>query len=179
KPVVPYVVLRRVQSVVERFQARRRLSRVVADQREDLFRQAEQMIQLNQGMVETLAAAIEFRGEESGSHVRRIHDITYHLLTRTELGRDIPPADVPQIALASILHDVGKIAVPDAILNKPGRLTPEEYEVIKGHTVQGARLLEQIPQLRENGRSEEHTSELQSRFDLVCRLLLEKKNKNE
>ena len=148
KPVVPYVVLRRVQSVVELFQARRRLSRVVADQREDLFRQAEQIIQLNQGMVETLAAAIEFRSEESGSHVRRIHDITYHLLTRTELGRDIPPADVPQIALASILHDVGKIAVPDAILNKPGRLTPEEYEVIKAHTVQGEELLSSIPQFQ-------------------------------
>ena len=148
KPVVPYVVLRRVQSVVELFQARRRLSRVVADQREDLFRQAEQIIQLNQGMVETLAAAIEFRSEESGSHVRRIHDITYHLLTRTELGRDIPPADVPQIALASILHDVGKIAVPDAILNKPGRLTPEEYEVIKAHTVQGEKLLSSIPQFQ-------------------------------
>ena len=109
---------------------------------------AEEIIDLNRGMVEALAAAIEFRSEESGSHVRRIHDITYHLLTRTELGRDIPPADVPQIALASILHDVGKIAVPDAILNKPGRLTPEEYEVIKAHTVQGEKLLSSIPQFQ-------------------------------
>ena len=49
------------------------------------------------------------------------------------------------------MHDVGKIAVPDSILNKPGRLTAEEFEIMKGHTVQGARLLEQIPQLRANG----------------------------
>ena len=49
------------------------------------------------------------------------------------------------------MHDVGKIAVPDAILNKPGKLTAEEFEVMKGHTIQGAKLLEQIPQLRENG----------------------------
>ena len=62
------------------------------------------------------------------------------------------PADsIEQIALASIMHDVGKIAIPDAILNKPGRLTPEEFEIMKTHTTAGARLLERIPQLRENG----------------------------
>lgn len=55
------------------------------------------------------------------------------------------------IALASIMHDVGKIAIPDAILNKPGRLSPEEYEIMKTHTVQGALLLENIPQMRELG----------------------------
>ena len=48
------------------------------------------------------------------------------------------------------MHDVGKIAIPDHILNKPGRLTPEEFEIIKTHTIQGALLLERIPQLREN-----------------------------
>ena len=53
-----------------------------------------------------------------------------------------------EIALAAILHDVGKIAVPDAILNKPGRLTAEEFEIMKTHTVQGAALLGRIPQLR-------------------------------
>ena len=148
KPVIPYVVLRRVQSVVELFQARRRLNQVVVNQREDLLQQAQTIIRLNQGMIETLAAAIEFRSEESGSHVRRIHDITYHLLTHTPLGEGIPQQDIPQIALAAILHDVGKIAVPDAILNKPGRLTPEEFEVIKTHTLQGERLLSSIPQFQ-------------------------------
>ena len=148
KPVVPYVVLRRVQSVVELFQARRQLSRVVADQQEDLLQQAETIIQLNQGMIETLAAAIEFRSEESGSHVRRIHDITFSLLSLTPLGEGIPPADIQQIALASILHDVGKIAVSDAILNKPGKLTPEEFEIMNTHTIQGERLLSSISQFQ-------------------------------
>ena len=68
----------------------------------------------------------------------------------TELGRGMDQETVRHIALASILHDVGKIAVPDAILNKPGRLTPEEYEIMKSHTVQGAALLERIPQLHEH-----------------------------
>ena len=151
KPVIPYMVLRRVQSVVELFQARERLSNVVELQQADLLAQAKQIIELNKGMIETLAAAIEFRSEESGDHVRRIHDITEYLLTHTPLGEGLSKIEVEQIALGSIMHDVGKIAVPDAILNKPGKLTPEEFEVMKSHTVQGAKLLEQIPQLRENG----------------------------
>ena len=151
KPVIPYMVLRRVQSVVELFQARERLSNVVELQQADLLAQAKQIIDLNKGMIETLATAIEFRSEESGDHVRRIHDITEYLLTHTPLGEGLSKIEVEQIALGSIMHDVGKIAVPDAILNKPGRLTPEEFEVMKSHTVQGAKLLEQIPQLRENG----------------------------
>ncbi len=151
KPIIPYMVLRRVQSVVELFQARERLSNVVELQQADLLAQAKQIIELNKGMIEALAAAIEFRSEESGDHVRRIHDITTYLLTHTPLGDGLSPIEIKQIALGSIMHDVGKIAVPDAILNKPGKLTPEEFEVMKSHTVQGARLLEQIPQLRENG----------------------------
>ena len=148
KPVVPYVVLRRVRSVIELFEARRRLSDEVHRQRERLLEQAQRIIQLNEGMVEALATAIEFRSEESGGHVRRIHDITRCLLTETAFGDGIPPEEADEIALASILHDVGKIAVPDAILNKPGRLTPEEFEVMKTHTVQGEALLSRIPQLR-------------------------------
>ena len=148
KPVIPYVVLRRVQSVVELFRARERLSNVVELQQADLLAQAKKIISLNRGMIEALAAAIEFRSEESGEHVRRIHDITRALLTSTPLGEGLSRIEIEQIALASIMHDVGKIAVPDAILNKPGRLTAAEFEVMKSHTVQGARLLEQIPQLR-------------------------------
>ena len=151
KPVIPYVVLRRGQSGGELFRARERLSNVVELQQADLLAQAKKIIELNKGMIEALAAAIEFRSEESGEHVRRIHDITRTLLLATPLGEGLSRIEIEQIALASIMHDVGKIAVPDAILNKPGRLTAEEFEVMKGHTVQGARLLEQIPQLRENG----------------------------
>lgn len=151
KPVIPYIVLRRVQSVVELFQARRQLSRVVEAQQADLLLQAQKIITLNQGMIEALSTAIEFRSEESGDHVRRIHDITRHLLTYTGFGRGLSADEIEKIALASIMHDIGKIAVPDAILNKPGKLTAEEYEIMKTHTTQGAKMLDQIPQLRENG----------------------------
>ena len=151
KPVVPYIVLKRVQSVIELYQARKRLSSTVASQQTELLEQAQKIIRLNQGMIEALSTAIEFRSEESGDHVRRIHDITWHLLTYTPLGDGLDAETVRQIALASIMHDVGKIAIPDAILNKPGKLTAEEYEIMKTHTTQGALLLERIPQLRETG----------------------------
>ena len=86
KPVVPYVVQRRVNSVVELFRARKRLGNVVQQQQSELLQQAQQIIELNQGMIEALSTAIEFRSGESGSHVRRIHDITKFLLTNTKLG---------------------------------------------------------------------------------------------
>lgn len=59
--------------------------------------------------------------------------------------------EIKNIALASIMHDVGKIAIPDSILNKPGSLTAGEYEIMKTHTLRGAELLERIPQLKHHG----------------------------
>lgn len=148
KPVVPYVVMRRVHSVVELFQARRRLGAQVERQREKLLEQTQQLAQLSMGMVEALATSIEFRSNESGAHVRRIRDITRFLLGNTPLGAGLSSEEIELMGIASITHDVGKISIPDAILNKPGRLTPEEFDVMKTHTVKGAELLASIPQMR-------------------------------
>ena len=148
KPVVPYVVRRRVNSVVELFQARRRLGAEVERQRDQLLLQARQLADMGMGMVEALSTAIEFRSDESGAHVRRLHDITCYLLRNTSLGDGIPDDQISLIGVGAITHDVGKISIPDAILNKKGRLTPEEYELMKTHTVKGAELLSQIPQMR-------------------------------
>ncbi len=150
KPVVPYVVLRRVKlrgGVVPGAETAGLMWWSVSSQTAGPSTEDHR---LNQGMIESLAAAIEFRNGESGQHVRRIHDITMSMLTDTDLGAGLRE-EIQQIAQASIMHDVGKIAIPDAILNKPGRLTPEEFEIMKTHTTQGSFLLEKIPQLRENG----------------------------
>lgn len=150
KPVIPFIVKRRVETVIELFRARRRLENSVERQQSEIARQAERIAELNWGMIEALATAIEFRSGESGTHVRRIHDITELILKETALGKGYSDEEIRQIALASIMHDVGKIAVGDAILNKPGRLTPEEFEIMKTHTTQGALLLEKIPQMRKH-----------------------------
>ena len=114
KPIVPYVVKRRVDSVVELFCARACLNMRVHEQQLELLRQAEKIIELNKGIIEALATAIEFRSGESGEHVHRIHDITEILLRETSLGAGLSGEEITQIALGSIMHDIGKIAIPDA-----------------------------------------------------------------
>lgn len=150
KPIISYIVHRRVNSVVELFRARRKLSATVQQQRDKLLLQTQQLASLSMGMVEALATAIEFRSDESGQHVRRIRDITCHLLSHTSLGSGFSEAQIDLIGVGAITHDVGKISIPDAILHKPGRLTREEFEIIKTHTVRGAELLSKIPQMREH-----------------------------
>lgn len=150
KPVVPYMVRRRVNSVVELFGARRRLGAEVERQRDQLLTQAQQLAEMSMGMVEALSTAIEFRSGESGEHVRRIHDITCYLFRHASLGVDFSEEEIKLIGVGAITHDVGKISIPDAILNKNGRLTPEEYELMKTHTLKGAELLSCIPQMREH-----------------------------
>lgn len=148
KPVLSFVVLKRVKSIIELFEARKHLSGVIESQNIELLEQAEKIIELNQGMIEALATAIEFRNEESGGHVQRICKITRLMLENTAFGSGLNEKEINNISLASIMHDVGKITIPDAVLTKPGRLTPDEYEIMKSHTVKGVTILESIPQLR-------------------------------
>lgn len=136
--------------------AKMRMARALARRRSgsaDPLRIAEAIIALDKSMIEALAAAIEFRSRESGDHVRRIHDITAHLLGETPQGRGYSAREIEEIALASILHDVGKIAVPDQVLNKPGKLNDEEFAIMRSHTVQGEALLAQIPLLQAHASS--------------------------
>lgn len=148
KPVVPYVIKRRVESVIELFRTRRSLATLVETQQSELMRQTEQIVQLNRGLIEALATVVEFRDEETGEHVKRIYEITEFMLTNTQFGNGLSKKDIENIALASILHDVGKIRIPDVILTKPGRLTTDEFEVMKTHTVRGVELLQSIDQMK-------------------------------
>jgi putative two-component system response regulator len=146
-PLIPKIVQRRVNSVIELFNTRKQLSNKVNDQQNTIDAQSKQIVQMGVGIIESLATAIEFRSGESGSHVRRIHDITQHMLYHTALGNNLNPEDIQYIALSSILHDVGKIAIPDTILNKPGKLTADEFQIMKTHTTQGGKMLTQIHQM--------------------------------
>ncbi|HIW82826.1 MAG TPA: response regulator [Candidatus Dorea gallistercoris] len=151
KPVLPHVVRRRVDSVVELFLSRRSMRNLLEYQQMELVDKEAEIVRLNMGMIEALATAIEFRSGESGEHVHRIRDITKYLLLYTSLGDGISPEAVELIGMGAVMHDVGKIAISDTILNKPGKLTPEEYEIMKTHTIQGAKILEKIPQMKNHG----------------------------
>ena len=108
KPVVPYMVRRRVDSVIELFMARKRLRARVEEQQHQLDEQARRILELNHSMIEVLSTAVEFRSAESGSHVKRIHDITKCLLLNTELGVGMSYETIEIIATASIMHDIGR-----------------------------------------------------------------------
>ena len=85
-------------------------------------------------MVNILGHIVEFRNGESGLHVLHIHTVTEMLLKRLVQKTDRYPlsqTDISLISTASALHDIGKISIPDRILNKPGKLTPDEFEQIK------------------------------------------------
>ncbi len=144
KPIVPFVILRRVQSVLELFQNREALQAIVMGQEKQLAENAVTIDTLSRQTIEALASAIEFRDVESGDHTNRIYAITRYILTHTDMGAGFTQEEIESMAIGSIMHDIGKIAISDVILNKPGRLTPEEYQSMQQHTIKGAALLKRI-----------------------------------
>ncbi len=146
KPVTPIVIQKRVRTVIELFSAREKLSATVKGQEMALHQNSQIIEELHRGTIEALAAAIEFRDIESGQHVGRIYGITKYILSNTAFGEGLAEDEIDHIARGAIMHDVGKIAISDVILNKPGRLTREEFETMKRHTTQGAELIRQICQ---------------------------------
>ncbi len=147
RPFDDLVVHRRVINTIMLYAKQKKLIGMVADQ---LYEKQKS----NNLMISILSHIVEFRNGESGLHVFHIHAITElllrHLIQMTD-RYELSQEDISIITMASALHDVGKIAIPEEILNKPGRLTPEEFEVIKTHTEIGATMLEQIPFNGDNG----------------------------
>lgn len=101
---------------------------------------AEQVSKLHLRTIETLALAIEAKDETTGEHLQRVR--VYAMELAKELGLSADETEALQAA--SVLHDIGKLAVPEHIISKPGRLTPEEFEKMKIHPIVGAEILEQV-----------------------------------
>lgn len=137
KPFESRSVKRRIQNAVELYRYKLHLEELVEEQ-------AAQIRESNTALIDGLSSVIEHRSLESGQHVRRIRGFTRILLR--EVAREHPEYGINEhkidvIANASSLHDIGKIAIPDAILSKPGPLTPEEFEIMKTHTLRGCEIL--------------------------------------
>ena len=138
RPFDAKIVYRRVSNTIKLYAKQRRLVQMVSDQ----IRAREKNTDV---LVGVLSQIVEFRNGESGSHVRHIRVITETLLHRLmELTNryDLTPEQQDNIPLASALHDIGKIGIDEAILNKPGKLTAEEFAVIKTHSMLGAEMLQ-------------------------------------
>lgn len=114
-------------------------------QNELLKQQAKKLRKMNDTMIDAMSNVVEFRDTESGQHVKRIRAFTKAL--SEEMMKRFPeygltPEKVEIISQASAMHDIGKITIPDHILLKPGKLTKDEFEVMKSHTARGAEMIE-------------------------------------
>lgn len=140
RPFDVQVVHQRVSNTIKLYAKQRRLISLVTDQ----IREKEKN---NQMMISILSQIVEFRNSESGSHVLHINIITGMLLERLMQKTDqyhLQWSDQFLITTASALHDIGKIGIDEKILNKPGKLTKEEFEIMKTHTLIGASMLKSI-----------------------------------
>ena len=145
RPFDARIVYRRVTNTIKLYAKQRRLVQMVSDQ----IRARENNTDT---LVGVLSHIVEFRNGESGAHVLHIRIITELLLHRLlEISSQYPITAEQQdnIPLASALHDIGKIGIDEKILNKPGKLTPEEFEVIKTHSMLGAEMLHQLKNFNE------------------------------
>lgn len=141
RPFDALAVRRRVVNTILLYAKQKRLIGMVEDQ----IYETEQRSSL---MIDILSHIMEFRNGESGLHILHVRTLTAMLLDLVAARTDkyaLTPRDISLISTASALHDVGKIAIDSAILNKPGRLTQEEFSVMKTHTTVGADMLAQIP----------------------------------
>ncbi len=140
RPFDAKVVYRRVFNTIKLYVKQRRLITLVTNQ----IREKEKNSQI---LVDILSHIVEFRNGESGRHVQHIKTITGLLLEKLVLktGRyHLQWSDQYLITVASALHDIGKIGIDEAILNKPGKLTKEEFEEMKKHTLIGASMLKSL-----------------------------------
>lgn len=138
RPFDAAVVRRRSVNTIMLYAKQKKLMDIVAEQ-------IYQKQKSNSLMIEILSHIVEFRNGESGLHVQHISVMTEILLKRLIQKTDkygLTSSDIQLISVASALHDIGKIGIPDHILNKPGRFTPEEFEIMKTHSALGAGMLE-------------------------------------
>ncbi len=149
KPFAPNVVMRRAKNIIELFEHRIDVERKLEMRTRQLRESREKLERSNEFLVNALSSVVEFRSLESGEHIQRVKYFTkiflkYLMKYYPKYG--ITKDQAALIVSASALHDIGKIAIPDSILLKPGRLTQEEFEEMKRHTVYGCEILEKFKQ---------------------------------
>ena len=147
KPFEVPIVRRRVSNLVDLYHHKNNLEAMVEKQTEEIKEKNRELTEMNYHIIDTLGTIVEFRSMESGNHIYRVRSFTAILLKYVikyypEYGVTEDMADI--ISHASTMHDVGKITVPDSILLKPGKLTREEFELMKTHTSKGAEIIREI-----------------------------------
>lgn len=154
KPFDHHLIKRRIRNIVELFLYKNHLEEKIDEQTETLRKQnkmlhsqAKELHQNKIKIIDILGTVVEYRNLESGEHINRVKGFTRILaeaMMKEYPEYGLKPSDIEMISSAAALHDIGKIAIPDNILLKPGRLTKEEFDVMKSHTTRGCDILESI-----------------------------------
>lgn len=149
KPFSAKVILRRAMNIMELYENRIHMEKKLEKRTRQLMESREKLEKNNEFLINALSSVVEFRSLESGEHIKRVKFFTRIFLNylkkyypEYELTKD----KIDLIVNASALHDIGKIAIPDSILLKPAKLTKEEFEEMKKHTVYGCDILENFRQ---------------------------------
>ncbi len=141
RPFDALIVYRRVVNTVLLYTKQKKLIGLVAAQIEEKERRSSMMVDI-------LSHLVEFRNGESSQHILHVRTLTEILLRELQKNSErywLRQEDISIISTASALHDIGKIAIDEKILNKPGKLTEEEFEIMKNHALIGAKMLERLP----------------------------------
>lgn len=145
KPIAPSVVLARVRTHLQIRTWQTFLEDKSAWLESEVERRVNEVLRLQEASIRVMVSLAEFRDECTGNHIRRTQDYVRLLaeyLSHQDRDRAfLTPEHIDQIAKAAPLHDIGKIAIPDHILLKPGKHTPEEFEIMKTHSVKGEGML--------------------------------------
>lgn len=146
-PFNPSVLLNTISNTIELYRFRHGLEKELTARTQSLKLSQKKLASNMQFVINALGSVVEFRDIESGQHVRRVAEITNVLMrwaNRNISGCNYTEDQLNMISNAAAIHDLGKIAVSDFILNKPSKLTDEEYDEMKLHTVYGCQILEQF-----------------------------------
>lgn len=149
KPFAASVVMRRSLNTLELFESRRNMEAMLAKRTEELREAQTKLKETNEFLINTLSAAIELRSLESDEHIQRVREFTRLVLNYLKQHYPeykLTDGQIDLIVSASALHDIGKIAIPDSILLKPGKLTKKENAELKKHTIYGCQLFENFKQ---------------------------------
>ena len=140
KPFVPEVLLLRVRHTIELIRLQTNLAYEVEKKTQEVTAQHEKLEKISRQIATTLSGAIDAKDTYTNDHSTRVAEYSREISRRAGFSEEVQD----EIYMMGLLHDVGKIGIPDAIINKPAKLTDEEYSIIQKHPVTGAKILKNI-----------------------------------
>lgn len=148
KPFIPDILLSRVGKTIELDQYRHNLEKMVREQADKIIEDARRISMIQESVIVGMANLIESRDGSTGKHVKNtqmyVQMIADELYKRKLFTEELTQEYIEDLCKAAPLHDVGKIKVPDSILQKPGKLTPEEFDTMKLHTTYSRKIIQMI-----------------------------------